>query len=372
MAENKFVQTEFIHIDCRFYRGHLPCKPHKQTGVHCEQCPSYEKIIGNILIIKLGAMGDVIRTTPLLYPLKEKFPHHRIHWITDFPDSLPREPWIDRVYRYETKSIVILSQIQFDAIYCLDKDLEAVALAKSLQSDELYGYTLNQGSVVVSAKVHNESAIPASTHKWITGLFDDSSKANTLSYQQEIFLTSGFEFHQEEYIMPNLKSFEFHLPISKIIIGLNTGCGGRWPTRLWPTEYWIELIHQLKERSYEPVLLGGPEEDEKNIKLAQDTQTNYFGVMPIEKFDALLSKMDVVVTAVTMALHLAIGRKNKIVLFNNIFNKREFELYNRGVILEPDPPCKCYYANTCEFGGCMDRVKVKEVIQAIEQLLESK
>ena len=35
-----------------------------------------------ILIIKTGALGDVLRTTTLLHPLKQKYPLARITWIT--------------------------------------------------------------------------------------------------------------------------------------------------------------------------------------------------------------------------------------------------------------------------------------------------
>ena len=35
-----------------------------------------------ICIIKLGALGDVVRTTPLLLGIKEKYPESEITWIT--------------------------------------------------------------------------------------------------------------------------------------------------------------------------------------------------------------------------------------------------------------------------------------------------
>ena len=35
-----------------------------------------------ILIIKLGALGDVIRTTSILKGLKEKYPNCKIDWVT--------------------------------------------------------------------------------------------------------------------------------------------------------------------------------------------------------------------------------------------------------------------------------------------------
>lgn len=365
-----FVPDEFIHTDCIHYKGHIPCVPHKQSGVHCINCDQYKKVEGHLLIIKLGAMGDVMRTTPLLYPIRKEYPNHFVHWITDFPEALPREPWINRVYSYNAKSIQVLMQIPLDILYCLDKDIEAAALASALNSKQKFGYILNQGAVVPIENNSNPITNRASKHKWLTGLFDDVSKQNQLSYQSEIFLTAGWYFQNEEYIMPPKREYDFSLPSNRKRIGLNTGCGGRWVTRLWPYDHWKNLIARLKEKNFEPILLGGPEEDEKNLKLSKETNTQYFGVMPLEKFDSLVSQMDVVVTAVTMALHLAIGRKRKVVLLNNIFNKNEFELYGRGIILEPEPPCQCYYANTCPYGGCMDRISVEKVLQAILQLIQ--
>jgi heptosyltransferase-2 len=65
-----------------------------------------------------------------------------------------------------------------------------------------------------------------------------------------------------------------------------------------------------------------------------------------------------------MGLHVAIGLEKKIVLFNNIFNRHEFDLYDQGVIIEPEVPCKgCYkssYDDLCP-AHCMELISVAEV-----------
>jgi len=45
--------------DCKCYRGDVPCAPHKETGGFCNNCAS--QTTGRVLVIKLGAAGDVIR-----------------------------------------------------------------------------------------------------------------------------------------------------------------------------------------------------------------------------------------------------------------------------------------------------------------------
>ena len=52
----------FYHYDCRHFRGEKPCG----VAERCEGCGSYEPVTRRILIIKLAARGDVLRTTPLL------------------------------------------------------------------------------------------------------------------------------------------------------------------------------------------------------------------------------------------------------------------------------------------------------------------
>lgn len=92
-----------LRVDCRHFRGHVPCRPHKLHGVHCSSCGHYEPTRERILIIKLGAIGDVIRTTPLLHPLKKQFPQARISWITHTPEVAP-EQMDDDLNRAVTKS----------------------------------------------------------------------------------------------------------------------------------------------------------------------------------------------------------------------------------------------------------------------------
>ena len=115
--------------------------------------------------------------------------------------------------------------------------------------------------------------------------------------------------------------------------------------------------------------MGGEQEHEKNKKLAKASGALYLGHFPLKQFISEVNQCELVVTAVTMAMHLTIGLQKKIVLFNNIFNKYEFELYGRGEILEPDFDCDCFYAPTCP-NDCMQYLSVKKVFDACQRLLK--
>jgi len=57
---------------------------------------------------------------------------------------------------------------------------------------------------------------------------------------------------------------------------------------------------------------------------------------------------------------------------NNIINPNEFELYGRGIIIQPEKECKCFYSPICknEEYFCLDSLSPEAVFKAIEQVLE--
>jgi heptosyltransferase-2 len=112
-------------------------------------------------------------------------------------------------------------------------------------------------------------------------------------------------------------------------------------------EHWRELAEATSKAGLDFIWLGGPEEHERNTELQKNIGGKYFGILPLQEYIALVGHCDLVVTQVTMTLHIALGLWKKVVLLNNIFNRKEFEMYGLGVILEPEKPCGCYYTPVC-------------------------
>jgi ADP-heptose:LPS heptosyltransferase len=357
-----------LKTDCRHFRGDIPCTPHKLHGVHCvdergNDCPHYDRVEKKILIIKLGAIGDVIRTTPLLRKLKEVHPHAKIFWLTHTVDILPSV--VDEPLPFSLNSLITLRSIHFDLLINLDKDREACALASQISASEKRGFILSSGVIA--------PANPEAEGKFLTGIFDDVNKSNTKSYPQEVFEICGFQFNGEPYMLERFESQNYRWNISKKkkVVGLNTGCGGRWTSRLWDERNWVALGKALKKKGYEVILLGGEQEHRKNQRLARATGAKYFGHFPLTQFINLVGQCDLIVTGVTMALHIAIGLGKKVVLFNNIFNRHEFELYGLGEILEPERPCQCFFLPVCRNPEyrCMEYLAPDAVLHACERWL---
>lgn len=356
--------------DCFHFRGDVPCAPHKLRGVHCDGCPEFRPRAGRILLVKLGAAGDVVRTTPLLRPLRRAFPDHALTWITDFPALVPRS--VGDVRRLDTATLLWLRHTKFDLAINLDKDRHACALMREVDAAARRGFTLGDDGL---CRPLTEGMAPAEADaaraKFGTGLFDDVNQACRQSYLQEIFAICGYAFAGEAYELDRpAPAPAFNLPSGAPLVGLNTGCGGRWTSRLWPEASWAALAQGLMAAGLGVVLLGGPDEHEKNLRLAKATGACYPGHFDLRTFIGLVDRCDAVVTAVTMAMHLALGLGKKLVLINNIFNPHEFELYGRGVIVQPPRGCACFFQPSCTAPSfCLDALEPATVQAAALELL---
>ena len=396
------MRSKDVKYDCSHFEGHIPCKPNKKFDVQCDNCSHYDKdssaiinldtqeallkeiynicdfttkngalekpiISANvikILFIKLGAIGDVIRTTPLIEKYKNEYGDCHFSWITHSPQVVPKDE-VDLVYKWNEASVSFLANQEFDIAINLDKDKEACMLLTHVDAKDKFGFIWRDG--------HIDIATDKAEHKLITGLFDHISKKNTKNYLEEIFEICHFKFNKEEYMINLNESLSEqwkekfkNLADGKIIIGLNTGCGLRWKTRLWPKDYWVELIKDLEKQGYFCLLMGGPDEDETNRYYQSKTGATYLGTFSLEEFIAITNNTDIIVTPVSMMMHIALALKKQLMLFHNIFNVHEFELYGRGVIIEPTSGCDCYFGNSCSREKrCMNDISVQDVLSNI-------
>ncbi len=71
------MNAEDIKTDCRHFLGEKPCR----FGGACLGCTHYDPGRPRILIIKLDALGDVLRTTCVLRGLKREHPRSHITWL---------------------------------------------------------------------------------------------------------------------------------------------------------------------------------------------------------------------------------------------------------------------------------------------------
>lgn len=371
--------TREIAFDCRFFLGDRPCVWHKTTGVLCT-CDHYQQIEQRFLIIKLDAMGDVLRTTALLPALAEAHPRAAIAWITrrESRPLLERNPYISEVLDYGEDALLQLQVRAFDRVINLDAGKASAALASLAKAHQKVGFVLDaQGCV---------QPTDAAARRWLEmGTFDDLKRLNTRTYQDHMLDMIGLpgarhryvlELTEEERARGRAHLHRLGVDFSRPIIGLNTGAGHRWQLKQWREEGYLELVERLaKKHSAQFVLLGGPEERERHQRLVSRSEVPLIDSgynNPVRHFAAIVAACSLVVAGDTLAMHisLALGRPT-IVLFGPT-SAAEIEMYGLGEKVAPRMDCLVCYKPTCDFApNCMDLITTDMVEAAVERQLSA-
>jgi heptosyltransferase-2 len=362
-----------IAFDCKFFLGDRPCVWHKQTGVLCT-CDRYEKVEERLLIIKLDAMGDVLRSTALLPPLAKVHPRAAITWITrkESVALLQRNPFVAEVIELGPEALAHLQTRTFDRVINLDASKTSSALAAAARSDRKDGFVLDERGYVQPT---NEAA-----RRWLeAGVFDDIKRQGSATYQDrmaEILGLSGREHHyvfelSADEVARGRKHLEsIGLDFDRPVIGLNTGAGGRWPLKQWREDGYVDLVARIDRREdVQFLLLGGPTEQERNDRLKRASSVRLLDPgcdNSVRHFGALLAHSDVVVTGDTLAMHLSLALEKRTVVLFGPTSAAEIELYGLGDKVVPKMECLSCYKNSCDFvPNCMDLISTEMVEEAV-------
>ena len=336
-----------------------------------------------ILIIKLGAMGDVLRTTPLLSALKRKHPSSKISWLVDAPcrTVLENNPLIDTLLTYSEESLSKLKSAHFDWSINLDKEPEAVDAIMSVPSDRRMGFGRSREGKLCALDLLSDYAFRL-------GVDDELKfKQNKKTYQEISFEQLGFQFRNEEYIFHtdpakdlwarnHLKGLGVNFEEkNRPIIGLNTGSGNRFAGKRLPISKYLELIEQFSIRMNAVILiLGGKDEIERNREITR--LSNYpvinTGSHSIHEFASIVKTCDLVLSGDTTAMHIAIAVKVPIVAYFASTVAAEIELYGRGRKVISGISCSPCYKKICPIDEqCMKDMSSEELFRVSQELLES-
>ncbi len=254
-----------------------------------------------ILIIKLGALGDVVRTTALLHLFKED----DVTWVTS-PAIAPLLParYIKRVLSMGDRKK--LNGIKFDTVISLDDEREPAALATDVDASEIVGTYLNVDGKVAYTDSASEWFDMGLISRFGKAKADEMKYQNRKTYQEILFGMFGKQFDGEEYCLdlPNGKQKEIS---SKIKIGIEDRAGDRWATKRW--HRYNELAVLLREHGYDVI---------------------FFQQSPsVKDYASDIGQCDLVITGDTLCMHLALALKKNVVCLFTCTSPHEIYDYKR-------------------------------------------
>ncbi len=358
--------------------------PHKQRGVECASCDVYDPAPRRVAIVKLAAVGDVLRTTSFLPGIRRMFQDARVDWLTQHAavSLFEGNPLVDGVHATDgTVLPALLAATPFDVVICPDADPVTAALAAGLSlrdGGQRIGFGFEDGHVVPLSD--------AARHWYLLGLSDARKKANQETYQnlvgavvglplpvqdRPVFVVSAGERARAQAWLGSCDGGH-----GRPLVGLNTGAGRRWPRKQWTLDGQVGLIRFLDERGYRVVLLGGPEEVERHRALVASAPAGACldagNDNTLRDFAARLDLCELLVTGDTMALHLGCALAKPIVALFGPTSSAEIELYGTGTkVFAEQLDCLVCYSTCDRTPSCQELISLDMVLAALIPQLEA-
>ena len=343
-----------------------------------------------IALIKLGALGDVVRTTSLLPGLKRLDPAMDLTWVTSagafplvafHPDvRFVRAPEESGAWREET----------WDWIISLDDSRVACHLASQLRSTQLSGaYRAPDGSLRYTPDLSEWFGMGLLRPGDEGGLEEANrlKRANARTYGRILFDALGLPGPVERPAvqLPATARREASQLAAELrreaggsrpaLVALNTGAGGRWKYKSWGEEQTAGLAARLHDELGATVLVtGGLEEAVRNARIVTWADRPGVVAAPVVPdllvFAALLGACDLVVTSDSLAMHLAVSQAVRTVVFFGPTSDSEIDLFGRGEKVVTALACRRCYLSDCDVRPhCMQSIGVERLFDAAARQL---
>lgn len=329
-----------------------------------------------VLVLKTGALGDVLRTTAILPGLAATRPGLDVTWLT----ARGAEPLVEH-HRHVRRVVAVdpkdpasleaarraLAGTQWGWLISLDDEEPLCRLASAFHAAAPGARLSGAYLAADGARAYTDDVAP-----WFDmGLLSRLGKAaadrlkvlnlrtHPAIYAAMLGIPEGRpELPLDDAARAHAAAFAVRhgLDGASRVIGFNTGAGGRWTSKGLPVDRVVGLGTALdaelaREDGARPVfvVLGGPAEGERNSAILAGLSAR--GVRAVDggtengllEFAALLERLDLLVTSDSLALHLGVARDVPTVAFFAPTSAAEIELYGLGEKVASTAADACSY-----------------------------
>jgi heptosyltransferase-2 len=308
----------------------------------------------HFLIVKHGALGDVVRTSYFTSALRRKYGGElQLSWVTA-PASfslLRYNPSIDNIWT----DFSSCRGIHFDRIYSLDDEMEIIENVMQLKTASITGAVIHS----YGPGYTNDAA------GWFDmGLLsrygkeqaDRLKKLNTRTHGEifsEIFDVArprpefwGLDQHRDEARALRGRA--------SLMIGINPYAGRRWPSKELPAREFRKLITYLLDEAMPPeeedgkiLLFGAGNDRRRNLEIIREIGDPRLSAPDTDdsvlRLAAFIGQLDYLVTSDALALHLAIAQQRPFMAFFAPTSAAEIDTFGLGAKLRSTAPDYCSY-----------------------------
>lgn len=328
-----------------------------------------------LLIVRLGALGDVVHTIPAAAALRRAFPSAQIHWLVEAKHRsiVDLVTSIDRVIALEgppfaawRSAIPALRDMAYDAALDFQGLLKSAALTRLSGASRTIGFS-TRGLREKTARPFYSDVV-------------DCEGGHVVRKNLRLLRAVGVSAPDDEPIaFPladvssiALKALRDELPSDRGFALINAGAA--WPNKRWPVERFGEVASYLRKAcGLSPVVLWGPGEASlaDAVVAASSGTARVAPPTTIVDLVALCRAAALVVSGDTGPLHIAtaVGAPS-VSIFGPTDPMRNGPLNPLDVVVSGYASCRCHYERRChETRWCLGDASAGDVCRSIERRL---
>ena len=326
----------------------------------------------NILIVRLGALGDIVHAIPAVPALRAAHPSARIDWIVDarhreildLVDGLDRIITIDRPAAGAWLSAVReLRAGGYDVALDLQGLMKSAVLARASGAPRVIGFSIWHLREKTARPFYSEVA-------------DDRGGRHVIAKNLRLLRALGIETTAVEFPLrtyPSTAAIDVARELGGAPYAL-INPGAAWPNKRWPADRYGAVTAFLRDvRGLRSVVLWGPAEAPLAHAVAEASDGAAIVAPPTRIRDllALSRGASVMISGDTGPLHIAAAAGTPIVaLFGPTDPLRNGPFSPDDVVVSRYESCGCHYDRRCHRAAwCLADVTVAEATAAIQQRL---
>ncbi|MEI8011299.1 MAG: glycosyltransferase family 9 protein [Candidatus Omnitrophota bacterium] len=336
----------------------------------------------NILVIKLGAIGDIILSSPAFKALRQRFPHAHICCLTGEAGAALMHgcPYVDDVLVYDHKGkgkgitgfIPVLKQLlryRFDKVIDFQNNTRSHMLAALCMPRFSYGYRNNKLGMLLT-----------------DGIMDDQPDLSPVRHQfrilEKLGIVYGEDFHLEMWPRRDEHDYACRLlndqwidEKNHLVVGMNIAASERWVSKNWPLTAMVELCDRLAADGIRVVVMGMEKDREIARQLMMKTKSKpavLVGKTNILQLAALIARCRIFITPDSAPLHVASAMNVPVVALFGPTNPRRHIPPGRVCVVEKGMTCRPCYSPQCRLGtqACLKDITAQEVYLEIKKFFK--
>jgi lipopolysaccharide heptosyltransferase I len=329
----------------------------------------------NVLIVRLGALGDIVHAVPAAAALRAAVPEARIDWVVDAKhrELVDLVTVIDRVVPLEAPTVAgwvdVVRRLRFvpyDVALDFQGLLKSAVLARASGASRVAGFSIWH--------LREKTARPF----YSDGVPFQPDQPEPHVIRKNLNLLSVLDVRTSEIDFPLLSVRTPALDAAAAALGPDpfalVNPSAAWPNKRWPAERFGEVASFLREvRGMRSLVLWGPGEQElaRSVVAASDGAAIEAPATRIADVLALSRDAALMISGDTGPLHIAAAVGTPVVaIFGPTDPNRNGPWSPDDVTVSRFGTCGCHYVRRCrQSRWCLGDVTVAEVTAAIQQRL---